>query len=293
MPILFLYRVLKYTLYFDTEVIMNKENFRMEFINHHSYIFGGIRRKHIMSRFGVNKITASKEIKKYNETYKGHLNYDVSKRSYVITKKFKLLSNIDIDIFLMYISSGIAPVMTYEPYTDYSVVKINKTNLINIDNVKYILRSLYLESPVSIKYINSKSVISERIIEPIELIKSGMFWYVKALCQKSLMTKLFLLNRVISSKTSTEASQHALVTDSKSSQLKITMVANEDYKYHSVEVTEQEYNFQKEFTIVIDEIEKKIFLREWPVYWEGVTSDIHAKKTLKLRVSHVATAASK
>lgn len=263
---------------------MVNHELRIKFINQHSYIFGGIKRKHIMGRFGVNKITASKDIKQYKDQFPSHLMYDISKRTYVATEKFKLMWAVVVDEFLQYISSGVAPVPSFLTHTDYGEVTNTVKNSLNLERVKYVLRGLYLKIPVCIEYINAKSEIATRTIEPLGITSSGPYWYVNALCHKSHTQKSFLLNRVIGSCLDVLCVSIRNKITQKSKRIELTIIANPDYYYHDTRVTEIEFNFNKELKICISEQEKITFMRIWPVYWEGVTSDPNSMNTMKLLV---------
>ncbi len=257
---------------------------RLKFINQHSYIFGGIKRKHIIGRFGVNKITASKDIKQYKEQFPSHLMYDVSKRTYVASDQFELMEDVVVDEFLLYISSGVAPVTSFLIHTDYGDIINTVKNSLNLERVKYVLRGLYLKTPVCIEYINAKSEIGKRTIEPLGITSSGPYWYVNALCHKSHTLKSFLLNRVIDSCLDVSSDSIRNVIAHKSKCIELTLIANPDYCYHDTRVTEIEFNFSKELKLCISEQERITFMRIWPVYWEGVTSDPNTIKTHKLLV---------
>jgi hypothetical protein len=263
--------------------VFNHES-RLKFINQHSYIFGGIKRKHIMGRFGVNKITASKDIKQYKEQFPSHLMYDISKRTYVASEQFELMEAVVVDEFLHYISSGVAPVTSFLTHTDYGELTNTVKNSLNLERVKYVLRGLYLKTPVCIEYINAKSEIGTRTIEPLGITSSGPYWYVNALCHISRTLKTFLLNRVIDSCLDLSSDSIRSEISHQSKYIELTLIANPDYCYHDTRVTEIEFNFNKEFKICISEQERITFMRIWPVYWEGVTSDPNSMNTMKLLV---------
>lgn len=177
---------------------LDRQQQRLRFIDLCAYILGYVNRNLLMTRFDIKEVTASKDIKAYQEMT-NNLTYMISAKVYQPVGWFAPLYSHDIHDALLLLTDNKQEVSCSEncKMPAYVLnVPVNKSELAKVSSV---LRALAQPSVVEIEYYSRTNGHSVRSIVPHTLIQMGGFCYVRAYDRLKKEFRTFKLNRILNS----------------------------------------------------------------------------------------------
>jgi len=167
------------------------------------YWHGKLNTADIIATFGVSRIQASKDIKKYIQHYPNNTNYSLSDRAYLKASTFTLdLTSGSIDEYIDHIGrmSELRSNPTFEKLSAHS-------KSLNPKYMAAILRSINAKKGLSITYGSKTTPKGEiRTIHPHSLVDTGFRWHIRAYCEKHKDFRDFNLGRIFEEPTITNSS---------------------------------------------------------------------------------------
>jgi len=165
---------------------------RFDYIQYIGWWEGQINASHLMRHFQLTRDSASAILKKYDNKYPNHFNYDQSLKARVITDQFQPSADIKrFGHYLDVIKNSRCEVVS-ECIEEVEAPFRN----INAQSVRPILKAIREKLAIDIGYISLSSPdYLDRIIEPHSLIFDGLRWHVRAYCRKNNAFRDFVLSR--------------------------------------------------------------------------------------------------
>jgi len=163
----------------------------------------------IVAAFGISRIQASKDIKKYISTFPENIYYSLSDRAYLKAKSFKLhLTEGSVDEYIDHVSR-----MTTQPNIPIEKLAPHHTRL-KANVVSSLLDGIRNKKGLSILYASmSRPEGTERIIYPHSIVDTGFRWHVRAYCENRKDFRDFNIGRLLNSpKVVDQTPKHALAS---------------------------------------------------------------------------------
>jgi predicted DNA-binding transcriptional regulator YafY len=178
---------------------------RLEFIEFLLYWEGGLNRSDLIDRFSVSVPQASKDLATYRELAPENLEYDLSRKRYVSTSRFRpmfLKPNPDRYLAqLKAISDGILQLRdTWIAATPPTGVVPVPTRRIDAEVLRGLLRAIRDQSAVHVEYQSMSPEHPDplwRWITPHAFGFDGLRWHVRAYCHRQNRFLDFVLGRLL------------------------------------------------------------------------------------------------
>ena len=162
------------------------QNEKLEFIELLAYFYGAVNREDIMNKFCISSASATNLLSKYNKMAPNNLDYNISLKSYEISKTFKPIFKLD--IFL-------------ERIPVYTIPTLNKPIDYEIDKIAKISRAIQRVQVLKINYNSISSGISTREVVPVAFASTQLRWHLRAYDRKRQQYADFVFRRILKTKT--------------------------------------------------------------------------------------------
>ena len=183
---------------------------RFNYIEYIAWWEGQINASHLMRHFQLTRDSASTILKKYDNKYPHHFDYDQSIKARVITEDFQPSEAIkNFSRYLNIIKNSQCEVVS-------GCIEEVEAPFRNIQaqSVRPILKAIRENLAVDIGYISLTSPdYLDRIIEPHALIFDGLRWHVRAYCRKNAAFRDFVLSRFDGNADFEGAAEHNAIQD--------------------------------------------------------------------------------
>lgn len=186
---------------------------------------GYVTKKEVAEEFEVHPDTVKRDIEYMKLFIKAPIEYSTAKKGYIYSTPFKNILSTSEDAILYYIfihkmtesiklnNAPYVPLISkeilnkisgyitndYEKIFNSITYDSSDIDTLNLQNFRYLVKSLNRELVLKIKYRNACGETSERDIEPLKLMNYLGKWYVAAYCHKRKELATFLISRFISS----------------------------------------------------------------------------------------------
>lgn len=177
----------------------------MEFIEFRLFWEGGINRSDLVEQFGVSAPQASNDLSLYKETAPYNIDYDLSSKRYLTSKKFKpSYLKPDADRYLSQLKL-IADRLLYPEETWLSAIPSVDSipvphRRVDIGILKSLLNAVKNQRAIKVHYQSMNEKRPDpvwRWISPHAFANDGMRWHVRAFCHLDNKFKDFLLSRLL------------------------------------------------------------------------------------------------
>ena len=151
---------------------------------------GGVRRKDLIDEFGINPVLVAQVFAKYKALNPAGIEYDKSKKKYVVTPEFKpvFLSGSTIDSLA---ATGMPDIPMERPVLDRPGV--------SQELVVAVILAIRFTHRLFIKYQGISrpgSELTEREIVPMALVHDGSRWHIRAYCLLRMDFRDFVIPRI-------------------------------------------------------------------------------------------------
>jgi len=203
----------------------------------------------IVAAFGISRIQASKDIKKYISTFPENIYYSLSDRAYLKSKSFKIhLTEGSVDEYIDHVSR-----MTTQPNIPIEKLAPHHTRL-KPSVVSPLLDGIRNKKGLSILYASmNRPEGTERIIHPHSIVDTGFRWHVRAYCEQRRDFRDFNLGRLLKTPdVVAQTPKHALSSRDKLWQKMVTinLCANPNLSDNQKHVIETEFDMEREKLVV-------------------------------------------
>ncbi len=265
----------------------DRQQERLKYIDLCAYVFGSIKRKMLMERFGISGVYASKDLAQYQADSNNSLIYESTLKQYVPTDWFTPLYEHDVNSALLLASKGVQ-YLKCEPET-YKRFCENDTPhaILALAKIAPALRATYRVKKAEIEYISRSSGKSKRLVVPHSVVGVGNFYYLRAFDHKSGEFRNFKLNRITDSYfCKHEPAESMLIEADKQWQSILNVRLEVNKKLEHPEAIEIDYGLKKgSLTVSIREAMLHYFLMDWNIAPLGY-SDLPAE-LFPLQVSSI------
>lgn len=169
---------------------------RLAYLEMRVRFLGECRRQDLLDRFTIQEAAATRDFAAYRVLAPNNLEFDSSRKCYLLGAKFKPLFELPAERILTWLSQGFGdgiPVRQRGYVSSEPAPFISKPDL---DALAAISRAIYKRALVRIRYCSLSSGKSERVIAPFALAGSGWRWHVRAFDRKSGEFHDFALTRI-------------------------------------------------------------------------------------------------
>lgn len=173
---------------------------RLAYIEMRVRFLGECRRQDLLDRFTIQEAAATRDFAAYRLLAPNNLDFDSSRKCYLLGAKFKPLFDFPAERVLTWLSQGFGDGV---PVRQRGYVPSELTPFISkpdMDALAAISRAIHKRSLLKIRYCSLTSGKSERVIAPFALADSGWRWHVRAFDRKSGQFRDFSLTRISSAK---------------------------------------------------------------------------------------------
>lgn len=178
---------------------------RMEFIEFRLFWEGGINRSDIENQFGVSAPQASNDLSQYKEIAANNIEYDLSKKRYLASKKFKpLYLEPNSDRYLSQLQLIANRLVSTEETWLSIIPSIDSIPIpyryVDVKILKALVNAVRANRSIEIHYQSmneNRPSASWRIITPHAFANDGMRWHVRAFCHLENTFKDFILSRFL------------------------------------------------------------------------------------------------
>lgn len=184
-----------------SEFSVDRQKQRLVFIDLCAYVLGYVNRSLLMNRFNIKEVTASKDLKTYQEKT-ANLLYENSISAYKPVPWFTPHYEHELKDALLLLSESKQEVIVNDILNKPTYILNLPVNTADLSKVNPVLRALSLKGIVEIEYASRSSGLSTRHIAPHTLIQMGSFCYVRAFDRLKSEFRTFKLNRIVNASVS-------------------------------------------------------------------------------------------
>lgn len=168
---------------------------RLAFVDLRVRFIGDIRRKDLVTRFGIQAAAASRDLALYRKIAPGNIDYDSKCKSYVLGLGFQPVFNFQPERVLSWLTQGFGDGEPIELKASVPSERPLRLTHPDLDVLASVTRAIHYECPLSIEYHSMSSGRTEREIVPFVLIDNGLHWHVRAFDRKSQDFRDFVITR--------------------------------------------------------------------------------------------------
>jgi hypothetical protein len=175
---------------------------RFEFIEWRAYWDGRLNRGDLEREFNISTPQASVDLRNYQETAPGNIEYNSSEKAYVATSNFSpRFLNLSAERYLRQVHSlkiGVADIEdTWFDSLPPLEVAPNIARGPEAYTLRAILKAIRLRQSIKINY-RSLTNARNRVIRPHSLANDGYRWHVRAWCAEREEYRDYVLGRILS-----------------------------------------------------------------------------------------------
>ena len=175
---------------------------RFELIEWRAYWLGRVNRSDLEEQFGVSTPQASVDLRSYQESAPGNIEYDPTEKAYVPTKTFQpKYLRLSADRYLMQLNAilngAIVTTDTWFGSPPPATVMQTVVRSVEPNTLRVILRAIERREEVDIKYLSLTNTRA-RTIAPHSLAFDGHRWHARAWCVEHRDFRDFVLTRILS-----------------------------------------------------------------------------------------------
>ncbi|WP_343293100.1 WYL domain-containing protein [Vandammella animalimorsus] len=169
---------------------------RLAFVELRLRFIGEIRRRDLVTRFGIQTAAATRDIAQYKEMAPRNMEYDAKGKVYVRCSWFRPLFDFPVERVLTWLSQGYGD---GEPIRWKSAVAQEGSSLpgkIDLEILSVLTRAIHQGAAVEVAYRTLSSGLTTREIVPFALADSGQRWHARAFDRRSGEFRDFVLGRL-------------------------------------------------------------------------------------------------
>lgn len=169
---------------------------RLAFVELRLRFIGEIRRRDLVTRFGIQTAAATRDIAQYKEMAPRNMEYDAKGKVYVRCSWFRPLFDFPVERVLTWLSQGYGD---GEPIRWKSAVAQEGSSLpgkIDLEILSVLTRAIHQGAVVEVAYRTLSSGLTTREIVPFALADSGQRWHARAFDRRSGEFRDFVLGRL-------------------------------------------------------------------------------------------------
>ncbi len=169
---------------------------RLAFLELRLRFLGELRRRDLVSRFGIQAAAATRDLALYKELAPGNTDYSPKNKAYLLGSRFQPIFHFSADRVLSWLTQGFGdnePMPTQALLTSESPTRLTQPDL-NV--LACVTRSIHQGCPLSIEYHSLSSGCTKREIVPFALIDNGLRWHVRAYDRKTKEFRDFVITRI-------------------------------------------------------------------------------------------------
>jgi hypothetical protein len=188
-----------------TEHIAYAQRERLAFIEVRAYFCGAVTRAQIEERFGVKPAASARDLIAYRELAPGNLRYNAALRCYQPTPDFAQAFSHSSAHVLSWLRSGtgdgleVAAAQAVPCETAHDLVQPK------LDTLATITRSITSGAVLEVNYLSLTSGASVKRLAPLALADTGYCWHLRAYDQSKNRFADFVLTRIESARSTTDA----------------------------------------------------------------------------------------
>lgn len=179
----------------ELESLSQAQRDRLAYIELRLWFIGGIRRQHLVERFGVQTAAATRDIAMYKNLAPDNLIYDGSAKAYTLANGFSPLFPFTPDRVLAWLTQGFADGEPGDWLAGVSCVQPARLAQPALQTLASVTRAIHQQCPIGIRY-ESLTGTSDRVIVPYSLIDNGLRWHVRGFDRKSGEFRDFVITRI-------------------------------------------------------------------------------------------------
>ena len=161
------------------EQLSRAQRERLAFIEFRLWFLGDVRRQNLMDRFGIAPAVATRDLAAYRELVPRNIEFDGSRKLYVLGQRFKPLFEFRPERVMSALSRGFGDGLdeTQQSYLNCEFpLRLNQPRL---SVLAVITRAIHQTNAVRLTYHSLNHGPSEREIVPFALVDSGLRWHAR------------------------------------------------------------------------------------------------------------------
>ena len=158
---------------------------RLAYIEFRLFFLGDIRRRDLMDRFSVAPAAATRDFTLYREQCPDNIDFEGSRKTYILGKSFKPIFEHNIERVLLMLSRGFGDGIGQVQDALVSCELPPMLNRPSADILAPVTRAIHQKKAVRMLYFSNTSGLSKREIVPFALANDGLRWHVRAFERKS------------------------------------------------------------------------------------------------------------
>lgn len=169
---------------------------RLAYIEFRLFFLGDIRRQDLMERFSIAPAAATRDFTLYREQCPDNIDFEGSRKTYILGKAFKLLFEHNIERVLLMLSRGFGDGIGQMQDALLSCALPPMLNRPSADILAPVTRAIHQKKAIRMRYYSHSSGLSKREIVPFALANDGLRWHVRAFDRKSQEFRDFVFTRM-------------------------------------------------------------------------------------------------
>lgn len=169
---------------------------RLAYIEFRLFFLGDIRRQDLMERFSVAPAAATRDFTLYREQCPDNIDFEGSRKTYILGKAFNPLFEHNIERVLLMLSRGFGDGIGQMQDALLSCELPPVLNRPSADILAPVTRAIHQHKAVKMRYYSHSSGLSTREIVPFALANDGLRWHVRAFDRKSGEFRDFVFTRM-------------------------------------------------------------------------------------------------
>lgn len=164
---------------FDFIGLSQSQKERLFYIDFRLYFLGSVNRYDLVTRFGIKKAAATRDIALYKELAAKNLEYDTKAKTYIQRDGFMPLFRYTSNQALAALLYGFGDDFVSTSLAFNAAEAPTQLHLPSCDILALVTRAIYNQKAISISYCSLSSGLTHREIVPHTLIDNGLRWYVR------------------------------------------------------------------------------------------------------------------
>ena len=169
---------------------------RLAYIEFRLFFLGDIRRQDLMERFSVAPAAATRDFTLYREQCPDNIDFEGSRKIYILGKAFKPMFEHNIERVLLMLSRGFGDGIGQVQDALLSCELPPVFNRPSADILAPVTRAIHQKKAIRMHYYSHSSGLSKREIVPFALANDGLRWHVRAFDRKSGEFRDFVFTRM-------------------------------------------------------------------------------------------------
>lgn len=223
---------------------------RFEFIEWRAYWEGRVNRRDLEEQFHISTPQASVDLRNYQESARGNIEYDATEKSYVATANFqpKFLKLSPERYLLQLQAVATDAIRKYDTWFD-QLPPVGVTPTIvrgpQAYTLRPVIRAIEMRGAVDVNYMSLTST-GMRTICPHSLVHDGYRWHVRALSVEREEFRDYVLGRILSISQEPTASEADPADDAEwNTEITLRLTAHPDLDPHQKATIEHDYRLEK------------------------------------------------